>query len=560
MRKAIVFFTALVVALGLAAPDPNVGAEIIRPLTEAKKAMLGDPVAAVQRIEKGQQTLDELLKRLDAPPALREAIKQAYAEAVIAAGRRSAANLDSRIWLVRGLVGKRYYEAVYQALSEGDTKAAQRYLEALIQAVVMDRATAKKARALVLAKDPEGLRRLLERAFADRIARSLRVAEVAKERPAAYAAAAKAYGLYFVVQDSPTFATVGGDEFLAALKSLTEGDEAAFKERVASLRQRFRAVVKRIDLGQPLPTQAFLPKATPAAPPVPQGSGLRPRREAANPTFATPRWLDPARRKILVALATTMGYNYVSDFVGRITQAKTALGAATASLASGNFDAARQHIGDAAWTYVFYLSPLFEVADANLDAQIRKQIVRLQTISGLRTSDLTVLTNALNAMEERFFKGTPPPRSTAFQLTLLNLAGPPRTAMFLLAGLMSLLPLYLTRRVFAQRAAYWRALGVALALLLLPAITEALGYVGEYLAARGFSAAAGLVSLSIFQSLSAQMAWGILIIAVVLTATWGLAGVAMQFGALPTLRLRRRAATTTSAPAAEAELEEIDWE
>jgi len=580
MRKLVglKLLALLVAALGLAlaVPPPEAGLKVIEPLVKAKQMMAEDPVAAVQVIEEAQKKLDEYLKELGAPPAAAKAVKQAYTEAIIAVGRRSAPNADARIWVVRGVVGKIYYDALFPALAAGDVAAAERALEGLAKAVAMDQATYRKALALLRAKDVEGLRRVLERSFADRIARSLYQAELelAKNKnAAAYAAAAKAYGLFLVVQDSPTFASVAPDEFLQALNALAEGRRDEFLAKVRELRQRFRDIVAKIDTGEPLPTMVYLPKgvkaetqAPPPPPPKPQEEHKaftvkKPRREAAQPTFATPRWLDPGRRKVILSLAQSMGYEYVTDLTDRIVLTKDAIGNATAALAAGKFDEAHSYLNDAAWIYLFHLSPLFAVADPQFDEAVSRALVRLQDLPGLRTSDLTVLANAVNAMEQRYFRGTPPPRSTAFQLSLLNLAGPPRMVMFLLAGLLALLPLYLTRRAFSQRAAYWRALGFALTLLLLPAITEALSYVGEYLALKGYAFGASLVSLSIFQSLAAQMAWGLLVIVVVIAATWGLWGIAAQFGFAPfQFRLGRRRAAAAGAPTAEEAVEEVEWE
>ena len=119
------------------------------------------------------------------------------------------------------------------------------------------------------------------------------------------------------------------------------------------------------------------------------------------------------------------------------------------------------------------------------------------------------------------------------EASLLSFTGLPRAVFFLVVGVLSLFPLYLVKLTFGGRNIFWRLLGLAFFLLFLPAIAEAISYFGEIMAEYGgIPQLAGLINLSVLQSLPAQVAWGILVFLVVVVATWGLRGIAAQFGLL----------------------------
>jgi hypothetical protein len=161
----------------------------------------------------------------------------------------------------------------------------------------------------------------------------------------------------------------------------------------------------------------------------------------------------------------------------------------------------------------------------------------MQQAVGLRTTDFSVLSNELEESRLALSKqslGFGHDFQVSLQLLLLGL---PRAVLFILAGLLAVIPLYLLALTFGGRNIYWRFLGLAFFFLLLPAMLEGLSYIGSILADYGNLPFFGtLASLSIQQSLTAQMFWALTLFLVIAFAGIGLRGIATQFGLLQNTR------------------------
>jgi len=158
---------------------------------------------------------------------------------------------------------------------------------------------------------------------------------------------------------------------------------------------------------------------------------------------------------------------------------------------------------------------------------------RLQDGVGLRTSDINMIIDLLmgaeqHVMGEEFFAKTPFMVALAIERATFGL---PRAIFFIIVGVLALFPLYLIYLAFGGRNLYWRLLGLAFFFLLLPALLEGLSYFGDILATYGnMPSLHRLSSASIMQNILAQMAWSVMIFLVVVFASWGLRGIAIQFG------------------------------
>ncbi len=243
--------------------------------------------------------------------------------------------------------------------------------------------------------------------------------------------------------------------------------------------------------------------------------------------------------------AAALGYLYLSDFIDTLEEARDDVGRATALLGSANIAEARRYLDRAWWRYQTQVVSLAELATP-LAPKVGRLLERLRRVPGVRTSDLTTLYTLFNAVETEFLYGEPTKAEEIWldlQASLLGFTGLPRAVMFLLAGALAFFPLFLIRLTFGGRNVYWRLLGLAFFFLLLPAMIEALTYLGDILANYGgLPQLAQLINLSVLQSLVAQVGWGISILLVVVLAGWGLRGIAHQFGLIS----ERASAPTTA--------------
>ena len=112
-------------------------------------------------------------------------------------------------------------------------------------------------------------------------------------------------------------------------------------------------------------------------------------------------------------------------------------------------------------------------------------------------------------------------------------AGLPRDVLTLAIGLLALIPLFLLNVAFGGGNRHWQAIGVALLLLLVPALYEGLVGLGGVLAALlDVDALLPLAAFSVFSSAAAQTVWATTTLLAVVFATVGLVGISRQFGLL----------------------------
>ncbi len=576
MRKGLAAASALLWAWALAALPPSAGLyeQVMPKVLEAKRVLGGDPAQALVLVEDAQQAFAR--GRDPLPPVIAAGIEQALKDARVAVARRSKADLEGRIWVVRGAFAKALYDAFFEAVAAGDLDTAELLLDRLIEASARPDSLRQAALGRAEKGDLEGLRRLFEEAYIDAIAKSLKLAGDGGDPVHAYALVSKAYGLFLIIQDVPRVRDVRPKDFVDALSALASGDLEGYRAKVADLVTKFeqmREAYKKAPAPAPEkpeppapepetaapapsmpaaapPAGALPPRvATPAAPAVPRPAASLPQPPTRPEvrTFRAPEWMPKDQQALVEARAQALGYLYLADFLDEIEAVRADIGAASALLGAAQFAEARQLLDRAWWRYATRVEPVLSVATKPMARRVNALLERLRRVPGVRTTDLTTMYALIGGLKEHFLKGRRAPSVELWQgiqAFLLGFTGLPRTVFFLLAGALAIFPLYLIRLTFGGRNVYWRLLGFAFFFLLLPAIIEAVTYLGDILANYGgMPQLAALINLSLLQSLPAQVGWGITIFLVVILAGWGLRGIAQQFGLLT----ERRGAPSTAA-------------
>jgi len=574
-----------VAAAGMAAaalpPAAELYDQVLPKVLESKQVLADDPAQALLLVEDAQKAFAEGAEAL--PPVIAAGIERAIENARVAVARRSKADLEGRIWVLRGAFAKALYDAFFDAVAAGDLETAKELLDRLMEASARPDSLKEEAWRLAQAGDLAGLRTLLEKAYLEAIAKTLDLVGDGENRIHDYALTSKAYGLFLIIQDSPRVGGLRPADFVDALRYLAKGDLEAFQKSIAKLRELVRealaafepAAAPAVEETKPEPEPAPAPSPgeeqnTGARSPAPPGPGLArsqapappaappravsarrapPAPKAVSPrttieTFRVPEWMPKEKRDRVKARAAALGYAYSVDLFDALDRVRSEVSTASVLLGEARLDEARDHLDRAWWQYVTRVEPVMEPATPL--ARILSGIMeRLRRSPGVRVTDLSTLHFLLAGLEEHYKTGTHNPwkrRWMKTQVVLMSFAGLPRAVFFILAGALALFPLYLVRLTFGGRNIYWRLLGVAIFFLLLPALFEAIGYVADILARYGgLPQAAALINLSVLQSLPAQVAWGVSIFLVIITASWGLRGIAAQFGLIRERRRRTQA-------------------
>ncbi|AEB11059.1 hypothetical protein [Marinithermus hydrothermalis] len=577
-----------------AAPLATLYDQVTAKLNASKSLLDTNPVQSLERIDEALSLFRAEAEAL--PPVLAEGIAQALTDARLAVTRKSKADLEARLWVVRGAFGKALYDAFFNAVAAGDLEAAQALLDRVIQATARTPDLKQKAAPLVASGNLEELRLLFERAYAQAMRKTLELARAAQNRASAYALTSKAYGLYLVVQDSPRASDLSARAFVTAMGRLAQGDDTGFQAVLDDLLQATSAFLERT---QPVEAVTVAlkeePEAAPPEPPAETSSASEPAPEtaaaspAASPTTsstsaeasgttetasssASPSSsgtalleeplpanlreeaaylpMDPQTAERVAQVIQDMGLESTIEWLALVDEVRGVLANAQTFVETGQYEKARTALSLAHNRYQTKLAPVVEVYNPELAQRMDLLLERLKGAVGLRTSDVVVALGELQEIEEQLFGGTLGPwHSFVVRLELATL-GVPRAILFILAGVLAVFPLYLLQLTFGGRNVYWRYLGLAFLFLFLPAMVEALTYVANILADYGDLPQLGiLANLSVLQSLLAQLGWGVTIFLVVGFATAGLRGIALQFGLIQDRRAQPTTTSLTTPPA-----------
>ena len=577
-------------AIAWAAPLTQLYDQIAPKLETARTELKQDPAASLQAIDDALSIFRKGAE--DFPEALRRGVVQALSNARIAVSRKSEADLESQLWVVRGSIGKMLYEEMFKAAYEKKTDQALAFLERLIEITARTPDLKKKAIPLIKAGDVDGLRTLFERAYAEAIYKTLQLARQREQVASAFALTAKAYGLYLVVQDSPRIKNVAQD-FIDALAALQKGDRDTFNQKTATLmavaQDFFRAAggphaakpavaptkpaapaqtaakpATAATTPAPAPTAVATSKPQPAAPaPAPTKPVAPAAKVVAKPLINPLEQLeqdveflvkDKKRAKKVASLLAQSGIHSFTDWKKSLMMTRGLVASAIPYTSTGHPHEAVRYLGYARSRYVYEVSPLVQATGPALDKKIVGYFDQLIGGVGLRTSDVNLLLGLLLEAEdqvlgENFFAQGPV--NLAFSIERATF-GLPRAIFFIILGVLAFFPLYLLYLAFGGRNIYWRLLGLAFLFLLLPAIIEGLAYFGDIMGQYGgVHALHRLSAASIMQNILAQTTWSILVFLVVVFAAWGLRGIAIQFGLIHDRRQSSTTMQTDSGPTSE---------
>lgn len=222
---------------------------------------------------------------------------------------------------------------------------------------------------------------------------------------------------------------------------------------------------------------------------------------------------------------------------------------AIAALRAGDAPAARTLVAGVDTAYQGTVRGLLRAVDGAVAQDTEALLASLASRPVLREHDLTLLAAQVDAVD-RSLAGRAQAGSQALELMVDAVwSGWVRLGVFVLLGIFAFVPLRYLNMAFGGGNANWRLVSIALFLLLVPIIYEALAAV--------LSVAADLLDMpaldllanwSMFTSTTGQVAWAALLFIALLLATIGLRGVCVQFGLLGSGRGRTGVGTSTANP------------
>ncbi len=580
MKRWFAIFALM--SLAWAAPAMTLYDQLAPTLDQVRTLQNTNPARALELLAKAE---DDFRKGAgDLAPVLRDGVLQSLADARQALARRSSADLEARIQIVKAILGKALYDNYFSALAAGNNADANQLLPRVLSAAALPNSLQAQAQTLAAANNLDGLRNLFERTFAQGITNALRRAQAQTSAVQAYLETTRAYALYLIVQDSPRARGLSAKGFVDALGKLSSGNLNGFKSDVQGLINQAQNFLQAASspqsqrsnpsTAQNPPTPGGVRLQAPRTPPAPVE--VAPARTTQPPTplprpvqvTTPPPANDPYQQLLgdlhflvkdsrkaeqIADVLTGAGIYSIDDWKRALLEVRGRLLEAQAQAQSGQSEAAQRTLAQVNTRYKSAIQPLIEALRPELAQRTSRVFALAENAVGLRTSDFNVLSGELLenslALEGKSLGGF-----HAAQVWLLQtILGIPRAFLFILAGMLAFFPLYLINLTFGGRNLYWRFLGLAFFFLLLPAMMEGLSYIGSILSDPRYGRLAFfgfLTHLSIQQNLVAQLFWGLTVFLVILFATIGLRGIAAQFGLLQTQRTLLRQSPTVSQSAA----------
>lgn len=533
-----------------------------------------DPVTAREGIDRAFNAL-LTLSRDASGTNLVGALERVFERARTAITNGSADDLAVQAAVLAGGFQRLAYEAALIAALEGDLDVARQRLLRVADDVGF---TEGDRAALADPAQPAAMLRFhVETGAAAAMEGQLALARelVATSPGAAYRALADAYGTFLLVQDSPRAAGTLNQGFVDAAGALVGGDPAgviaaveAIEADVAALgtaaRERRTSVP---DGGTDLANQpSLLPSvadATDAEDPAPTSDDATPAEADAtavddDPTTYTTvevtalllaraeaerrDQLDRLEADLAAAgmLAPTRAEHAERLLLAGYERFDTALasleataGRVVAAAHRGDDAGAHAALADLASSYAELASPVLRPNDAPLDTDTIGLIEALANAQPLRVQDAVVLVGQLEAVRRATDGTAPSAVQRGARTTTAVWAGPVRDIVTLVLGLLALVPLFLLNLAFGGGNRNWQAIGVALLLLLIPALFEGLVGLGGVLATfAGIDALLPLAAYSVFSSAVAQTVWATSTLLAVSFTIGGLVGISRQFGLL----------------------------
>jgi hypothetical protein len=588
----------------------------IENLDQAVAAVPDDSAKARSQLDHAVNALMSL-SRDTTSATLVKAMENLFGRARTAVQNQSKTDIAVQTAVLAGGFRRLVYDAAFKAAVDGDMATAKARLQRIGKDMQLDAASMT---AIGSADTVAALRLQTERAVARALSEEVSVAErlLPTDRSVAYQTLAEAYGTSLLVQDSPRLQAGFNQHFVDAAKALVAKDDTTFQQaaqaisagadRLAQADQQALASASTTSAstaGAPAPSSAAsgpseLPSVASSGSSAPSpapaaGAATAPSAGAsgATPGAAAPatagqaatraqvladqkqQQLDTLTREVQTAglpgpagqrLAVTLQNAGVASLQAATQSLYAITAQASAALMAGDDRGARDRVQALSKRYDELLSPLVAAKDPGVDADMRTMVRRTADLVGLRLRDLNNLTAQTDAVA-RVVAGAPAPANLALNRAVSSWwAGWPRLLVLLVFGILVFVPLYLLNLAFGGGNRNWQLIGVALFLLLVPVVYEALAALGSMVATwTNNDAFEVLATYSMFQSSIGQVVWAGLIVLAILFAILGLYGICVQFGLLGRGRGRRGAGTTQTATTTATSTQErtdsmVDWD
>jgi hypothetical protein len=601
LRLALAAVTAVTLAAAAWAQDQDAYLQrygiAVDGLRNAVATVADDPITAREGIDRAFNAL-LTLSRDATGSTLVGAMERVFERARTAIANGSADDLAVQAAVLEGGFQRLAYESALSAALGGDLALAR----ARLGRVAEDIGFAESDRAALAdpAQPASVLRFQVETGISAVMGTRLAVArELAATNPGgAYRSLARAYGHFLLVQDSPRAVGTLNQGFVDAASALVAGEPAgviaaleqveldvaalgsAARERRASVPGAGVAGVAQpsllpsvapdaegaaldapdetpadADATEALDTEAAAGDTEPATITEAELTALLLAREEAARRERLDRLeadlatagMPAATRAAHAELLLDAGFETFEAALGALESATGRVVAATHRGADADAHAA---LADATVAYATFAAPVVRPRDAALDIDAVGLFERLAEAHPLRVQDAVVLAGQVEAVRRATAGATPSAIQRGARTTTALWAGLPRDVLTLVIGLLALVPLFLLNVAFGGGNRHWQAIGVALLLLLVPALYEGLVGLGGVLSAlAGVDALLPLAAFSIFSSAAAQTVWATTTLLAVVFATVGLVGISRQFGLLGGRRGRGGAGTASAGKA-----------
>ena len=613
MRKLLAVLTQIALALAIASPltdlHDSLEPELIKFYDvqqggsfEFNELATDNPQAAAATIDRMQNIVSSYQNELpDLSQAINEYLDQAKAAITF---RNSAADLELRLWSIKGVLGKDLYKEAANLATQGNLEASQAAYQRFMLVTSRTVDLSDKAEPLILTGNGDALKLLSLRALAFASSQTFELAQDTDNTNQAFAMASKGYGLMLAGESSEwadrntlnaladgltTLASGEFNEFRRILDSIqtkaetflasTEGiAEQNMSVAVAQLsaKQSASATSEPAAIPEEIPAPAELETAqepdsiVPAESEIAEGSvpAETETDSEAMPVaneefvFAPPgtggrliaATLEeelaqlPQPQEVLDQLGLVLGaqgHDSVFSWLEQVSEVRGIIASGQSFSQTGDSESAQIYLEYALTRYNLQILPIVEIYNPDLAQRTHSLFNRMANAPAIRTSDIAVLVGELQEVEESLFGSTLGPGQSALVTIEMLTLGLPRAVVFILAGLLAILPIYLLEITFGRVSRYWRYVQYAFFFLLLPALLEAISYIGSLLATYGnLPALAFLSNFSILQNVGTQLLWGMLLLLVVVFSTIGWYGLAVQFGVL-----RERGTPTTTGDA-----------
>ncbi len=249
------------------------------------------------------------------------------------------------------------------------------------------------------------------------------------------------------------------------------------------------------------------------------------------------------------------------DLNGVFTGLQAATARVIAGVRRGDQPAARAALAELDSSYHRNVAPVLAQVDSSADQATNDLLASLASRTHLTLAEASLLTARFD-LAQSAFKGATPTLADDIEASVDGVwSDMTRSAVFVILGILAIFPLVLLNMAFGAANRNWRLVGWALFLLLVPVFYQAIAGLFDLLdRVVDVSWFPDLERWSMFDSVTGQAVWALLVLIALILAIVGLRGICVQFGLLGAGG--KSVATKTTAVAAKSGTGHttIDWD